>query len=53
MPSYNYDEFSPDDYDFDTVEGPVVGQKAPDFELTTSDGRTKRLLDFEGDFLGS
>ncbi|MVO16323.1 TlpA family protein disulfide reductase [Parasedimentitalea huanghaiensis] len=51
MPSYNYDEFSPDDYDFDTVEGPVVGQKAPDFELTTSDGRTKRLLDFEGDFL--
>ena len=51
MSGYNYDEFSPDDYDFDTVEGPSVGQKAPDFKLTTSDGRSQRLLNFQGDFL--
>lgn len=51
MTDYNYDTFSSDDYDFDTSAGPQVGSKAPDFELRTSDGRTRRLLDFEGDFL--
>lgn len=51
MTNYNYGEFSPKDYDFDTEIGPDVGDKAPDFSLTTVDGETKRLLDFSGEFL--
>lgn len=51
MSSYNYDGFTTGDYEFDVEEGPAVGTKAPDAELTTSDGAAKRLLDFEGDFL--
>lgn len=51
MKSYNYDEFSTEDYDFDTVDGPDVGQKAPDSQLTTSEGEKRNLLDFSGDFL--
>lgn len=51
MSTYNYDEFSTEDYDFDTVSGPVVADKAPDFELETVGGTTRALLDFEGDFL--
>lgn len=51
MTSYNYDNFSTGDYEFDTVVGPTVGDKAPDFELTTSTGEAKRLLDFDADFL--
>lgn len=51
MTSYNYEEFSTGDYDFDTEVGPGVGDKAPDFELTTVNGETKSLLDFAGEFL--
>lgn len=51
MTSYNYDKFSTDDYEFETVVGPTVGDKALDFELTTSTGESKRLLDFDTDFL--
>ncbi|MBL4769170.1 MAG: redoxin domain-containing protein [Rhodobacteraceae bacterium] len=51
MSSYNYDKFSTDDYEFDTVVGPKIGDKAPDFELTTNMGEPKRLLDFDTDFL--
>lgn len=51
MTHYNYDSFSSDDYDFDVSTGPSVGTKAPDFTLETSSGETRRLLDFEGDFL--
>ncbi len=51
MTSYNYDEFSTNDYDFDTEFGPEVGDKAPDFALTTATGETKNLLDFSGEFL--
>ncbi|MEP1447708.1 MAG: deiodinase-like protein [Paraglaciecola sp.] len=51
MKSYNYDEFSTKGYDFDSVIGPDVGDKAPDFPLTTTDGETKRLLNFSGEFL--
>ena len=51
MKSYNYDEFSTSDYDFDTVDGPDIGQKALDFLLTTTEGETRNLLDFSGDFL--
>ena len=51
MKPYNYDEFSTTDYDFDTVDGPDLGRKAPDFLLTTAAGETRNLLDFAGDFL--
>lgn len=51
MKSYNYDGFSSDDYDFESVEGTDVGEKASDFQLLTSEGATKNLLDFTGDFL--
>lgn len=51
MASYNYDAFSSKDYDFNTVTGPHVGDKAPDFDVTTSAGEPRRLLDFKGDFL--
>ena len=51
MTSYNYQHFTTDDYDFDQFDGPAVGTKAPDFECTTIDNQTKRILDFEGDFL--
>ncbi|MGH1330575.1 MAG: deiodinase-like protein [Paracoccaceae bacterium] len=51
MPGYNYDSFTSQDYDFDTETGPGLGQKAPDFALTTSTGARRNLLDFDGDFL--
>lgn len=51
MSSYNYSEFSTKDYDFETEIGPKVGDKAPDFELTTAAGESRRLLDFSGEFL--
>jgi len=47
MTNYNYDEFSTGDYDFDTEFGPDVGDKAPDFALTTASGETKNLLDLD------
>lgn len=51
MAGYNYDAFSSKDYDFDTVSGPQVGDKAPDFVVSTDAGEPRRLLDFKGDFL--
>jgi len=51
MASYNYDAFSSKDYDFNTSTGPHVGDKAPDFTVSTSAGEPRRLLDFKGDFL--
>lgn len=51
MQPYNYDGFSTEGYDFNSVDGPNVGEKAPDFPLETSDGAPRRLLDFSGAFL--
>lgn len=51
MAEYNYDDFSTEDYDFESVVGPIVGEKAPDFELSTSDGEMHALLDFDTEFL--
>ncbi len=51
MDTYNYDEFSPDAYDFTASGGPQVGDRAPNFSLSTTDGTERDLLDFEGDFL--
>lgn len=51
MSDYNYDAFSSKGYDFDGRTGPGLGEKAPDFLISTSTGGTKHLLDFDGDFL--
>lgn len=51
MSGYNYDNFSSKDYDFDTVIGPKIGEKAQDFLVATNSGEPKYLLDFDGDFL--
>ncbi len=51
MATYNYDGFSPDAYDFNANGGPDVGDRAPNFRLTTTDGTERGLLDFDGDFL--
>ena len=51
MTDYNYDAFSPDNYNLRSTDGPEIGDKAPDFELETHDGQAQRLLDFEGDCL--
>lgn len=51
MTGYNYGGFSTRDYDFESVVGPEVGDKAPNFTLTTADGQTLDLLAFSGDFL--
>ncbi len=51
MTGYNYDSFSPDNYNLQSADGPEIGEKAPDFELETHDGQKLRLLDFEGEAL--
>lgn len=51
MGGYNYDEFSPSDYDLDRLSGPGVGEKAPDAEVRDLAGGRRRLLDFDGQFL--
>lgn len=51
MTGYNYDAFSPDNYNLASADGPEVGDKAPDFDLETHDGQARRLLDFEGECL--
>lgn len=51
MTGYNYDNFSSEDYDFNTTSGPQTGEKAPDCTVSTSAGEPRQLLDFEGDFL--
>lgn len=48
---YNYDQFSAKDYDLINFRGPKPGTAAPDFELTSAEGASVRLLEFEGDFL--
>lgn len=51
MSAYNYDSFSPNDYDLQSADGPNVGEQTPDFELRTADGQLRRLLDFDGVYL--
>ena len=51
MTGYNYDAFSPDNYNLASADGPEVGDTAPDFDLETHDGQAHRLLDFEGQCL--
>lgn len=49
--NYNYEDFSTNQYNLDRFLGPKIGNKAPDFSLSTLMGTQERLLDFEGEFL--
>lgn len=51
MAQYNYEGFSTNQYNLDTFHGPKVGDKAPDFSLSTLEGNHAKLLDFDGEFL--
>ncbi|MBO6675485.1 MAG: hypothetical protein JJ908_10470 [Rhizobiales bacterium] len=51
MSDYNYDSFSPDNYNLQSADGPEVGEKAPNFSLETYEGKRRNLLDFEGECL--
>ena len=51
MSEYNYDSFSPNDYDFKSEAGPAIGEHAPNFQLISTDGLVVDLLAFEGDYL--
>ena len=51
MTDYNYDAFSPDNYNLANAGGREVGDKATDFGLETHDGHSRQLLDFEGECL--
>ena len=46
MTDYNYDAFSPVNYNPQSADGPEIGDKAPNFDLETHDGQKHRLLDF-------
>lgn len=49
--SYNYENFDAKSYDLANFRGPKPGTRAPDFEVSKSDGGTKQLLGFETQFL--
>ena len=51
MSDYNYDGFSSNTYNLDNFQGPDVGSKAPDFALSTMEGKTVNLLAFSGELL--
>lgn len=51
MTEYNYDKFSAGHYTLDNFQGPAAGRKAQDFTMQTTDGKSRQLLDFDGDFL--
>ena len=51
MTDYNYDSFSAGHYTLDNFQGPAAGRKAQDFPMQTTDGSTRQLLGFDGDFL--
>lgn len=44
---YNYDSFIPQNFEqwMCFAESPKLGEPAPDFPLTTLDGKTKKLSD--------
>jgi hypothetical protein len=51
MSDYLYNRFTSQAYDLDSFEGPEPGGKAPDGAVTLTDGATRQLLDFKGEFL--
>lgn len=48
---YNYPRFRLDYYNLDEFPGPSAGEPFPDFELTTSDGRTLTKADLLGSWV--
>jgi len=46
--NYNYQTFSASFYKLDAFVGPEVGDKAPDFNATTIDGKRVKLSDYLG-----
>lgn len=44
MTEYNYDSFTPGNYDFVNSAGPEIGQKAANFKLETTEGGKSRYL---------
>ncbi|MFV2038110.1 MAG: deiodinase-like protein, partial [Paracoccaceae bacterium] len=51
MTDYNYENFSGDQYDLINFTGPEPGSRAPDATISDLAGKTRQLLDFEGQFL--
>ncbi len=51
MKKYNYDNFSSNMYNLDNFSGPDLGEKSPDFLLSTINDKKINLLDFSGQFL--
>lgn len=51
MAAYNYPGFSAEHYDLDNFDGPKPGQKAIDFQVTDLSGHSRKLLEFDGQFL--
>jgi len=51
MADYLYDNFSGAAYDLDRFKGPSPGDKAPNGDVITLAGETRKLLDFKGKFL--
>ncbi|ASG68116.1 hypothetical protein fh0823_10190 [Francisella halioticida] len=51
MSNYNYDNFSSDDYNFETSQGLSAGDKAVDIKLETVEGSCQNILNFTGDYL--
>lgn len=49
--TYNLSRFRLSDYDLTQFRGPVVGDTAPDFELTGADGKPVQLASFRGRWL--
>lgn len=48
---YNYERFSPKNYDYNSFDGPRAGDKMRDFKLATLDGKTVKLSDYKGKWL--
>ena len=45
---YNYERFSPRNYEYARFDGPKAGEKMLDFKLNTLDGKEVNLKDHKG-----
>lgn len=51
MTGYNYSKFDAKKYELVQFRGPEMGTKAPPVDVTDLHGKSRPLLDFDGDFL--
>ncbi len=51
MTEYNYNRFSPSNYDYGSFSGPKPGEEMLDFRLYSLDGTEAKLTDFEGQWI--